>query len=248
MTDVKLPFGMRADTGAMVTIDAVMRGLACDCICPACRIPLVAAKGEIVRHHFRHYVNTDSCKNARETAIHRFAKQIICETLNLTLPHTLGPMRSAVAEHVADGMRFDVLATYDSEPVAIEVFVSHRVPMEKIEKLHHRQMTAVEIDLSYYRDVDIDEDAWREAVLHRAPRRWLVDPLHERTFRTWVETERQQREIERQPPDLQKLVEAHGDYRKITPEAWVRWDAETKLYDQRLRNGYFYQFKKTETA
>jgi hypothetical protein len=50
-----------------------------------------------------------------------------------------------------------------------------------------------------------------------------------------------QQEEDRQPPDLQKLVEAFGGYRNITPEAWAQWDAENKLYDERMRSGCFYR-------
>jgi hypothetical protein len=37
-------------------------------------------------------------------------------------------------------------------------------------------------------------------------------------------------------PDLQKLVELFGDYSKITPEAWARWDtAMTAYHEHRWR-------------
>ena len=42
-----------------------------------------------------------------------------------------------------------------------------------------------------------------------------------------------ERERERQPPDLQELVRAHGGYDRITAEAWAAYDRE--LAEWRLR-------------
>ena len=305
MSEVKLPFGLRADTGVMVSVEAVARGLACECLCPACLGPLVAAKGEVVRHHFRHLAEDPTCREARETALHRFAKQVICDTLNLQLPQDLGEMRSAVSEAIRDDLRFDVLATYDSEDVAVEIFVAHRVGLEKVQKLVERGITALEIDLSSFRDADLDEIAWREAVLAKAPRRWLNAPAFVRRaaailvdrmkederrayeaarlaqiarekareaweidqeakrariaeeeaeaagrrrneaeathrFKQWQDARAREMEVQRQPPKLLDLVRAHGGYDKITPEAWARWDEDTKLYRERVKTGYFY--------
>jgi len=180
MSDVLLPFGKRADNGRMVSVDDVARGLSCECLCPACGKRLVAAKGDVIRHHFRHYVEDAVCVGARETALHLFAKQIICESLTLALPDDLGPMRSAEAEVWLDGIQPDVLARYDTEEVAIEIYVTHRVPGDKLWKIHHRGLTTVEIDLSYHRETELTEGQLRDAVLRTAPRQWLYAPLHTR--------------------------------------------------------------------
>jgi hypothetical protein len=215
MSEVKLPFGLRADTGAIVSVEAVARGLACECICPACRWPLVAAKGEVVRHHFRHLAENPACREARETALHLFAKKVICDTLNLQLPQDLGQMRSAVSEAIQDDLRFDVLATYDSEDVAVEVFVAHRVGLEKVQKLVERGITALEIDLSSFRDADLDEIAWREAVLARAPRRWLNAPAFvRRALAILVE---RMKEDERRAYEAARLAQIARDKAR---EAW----------------------------
>jgi Competence protein CoiA-like family len=76
---VKIPFGRDAN-GKMVSIDAVIRGLACQCFCSACNAPLIARKGEKNQHHFAHYVETENCAEARETALHKFAKELICRS------------------------------------------------------------------------------------------------------------------------------------------------------------------------
>jgi hypothetical protein len=222
-TEVRLPFGMLPD-GRMVAVATVERGLACGCICSACKLPLVAAKGDVYRHHFRHHAEGTDCKGARETALHKFAKQIICERLHMTLPDQLGEMRSAEQEVWLDGIRPDVLAKYDSEDVVIEVYVAHRVPMEKIQQLAERKLTAVEIDLSYHRDLDLTEDQLTYAVLYGAPRRWLIDPLSVRQAREahlalMREEERmavlEHERLERQAAEAQ--------------EAWLREEAANKV-------------------
>jgi hypothetical protein len=191
MNEVKIPFG-QLSTGAMISIDAVVRGLSCECFCAACGSSLVARKGERNRHHFAHYSEPENCADARETALHKFAKNLICPEVKLHLPDNLelGPMRSAKAEPWLDGIRPDVVAEFD-EPVAIEIFVAHRVPTEKIQTLIVRRFAALEIDLSGYRNADKSEDEWRDLVLRTAPRFWLFAPA---IVREKIEREAQQAE------------------------------------------------------
>jgi hypothetical protein len=146
---------------------------------------VIAVKGDIYRHHFRHAVDTIACTAARETALHQFAKQIICDEMecSLPLPGDLGDMQSAVQELWLDGIRPDILATYASERVGIEIYVTHRVPPEKLEMIYQRELTTVEIDLSYHRDAELTEEQLRNAVLWSADRRWLYEPAQVRRQR-----------------------------------------------------------------
>src|SRR5215471_6963640 len=98
-SEIKIQFG-RSSNGEMISIDAALRGLSCECCCAACGAPLVARKGEKNRHHFAHHIESENCVEARETALHKFAKQVICKTLALRLPDNfnLGKMCSATDE------------------------------------------------------------------------------------------------------------------------------------------------------
>ncbi len=125
------------------------------------------------------------CRDARETALHKFAKQVICEvplsfndSMLLRLPDdlNLGMMRDASMELWLDGIRPDVFAEFNDEPVAIEIRVAHSVPVEKIQKLNARNLATFEIDLSTYRNLDTSEDCWRQIILRSAHRFWLVLP------------------------------------------------------------------------
>jgi hypothetical protein len=346
MAEIKLPFGMLL-TGRMVTVEEVERGIACDCVCPECKAPLVACQGQVMRHHFRHRSEQSTCVHARETSLHRFAKQIICEDGRLFLPDyehrddgmeyvvDLGSMRGARQEVWLDGIRPDVLADYRVEQVAIEVFVTHRVPLEKLRVITKRGLATLEIDLSNYRNVDASDPEWRQIIAERAPRTWLCPPRavreeiqrrererlalmrrlaeearrraeesHKEKIRRDLELvalkkqqERMEQEAEQKrrfarelaeaewraaeaemrehrlkkeeiaaerarleqearakrlfeyralkkmfrdmnaAPDLQALVEAHGGYDRIAPEAWERFNAERVAWQRAMAAG-----------
>lgn len=57
-------------------------------------------------------------------------------------------------------------------------------------------------------------------------------------------TRKQQREADRirqlrQPPDLQALVEAHGTWDQIPPEAWAQFDRAMVEWKDHMRHGDF---------
>lgn len=61
-----IPFGLKDDI--LVEVGEVSQGLACGCICPACRSPLVARHGQINIHHFAHHSRA-SCTEAMGQAM-----------------------------------------------------------------------------------------------------------------------------------------------------------------------------------
>lgn len=79
----RVPFGFR--DGRLWDIADVERGAKCACICSACRQPLVAKKGEVLRHHFAHAPGCN-CSTGLETSVHQMAKQILVETKTVMLP------------------------------------------------------------------------------------------------------------------------------------------------------------------
>lgn len=309
MTEPRIPFGRSANDGRMISVDAVMRGLACECECAQCARPLVACKGDVRRHYFRHHTDME-CREARETAIHLYAKQAICETLTCALPdYDLGRMRRAAPEATLENIRTDVLADYSVEPVAIEIFVTHQVPREKIATFDRLKHAAIEIDMRPFRHADLGEEQWKSAVLAVADRVWLYPPraireaaerarqekiaaaiarereleairakiIAERrelegieaireSYRNQQATEASHERITRErelaeaylkdadrraalsawrkrattPPDLGKLVAAHGGFDRITPEAWAEFEEESAVFRQRIREGFRY--------
>lgn len=68
--EIRIPFAVRIDTGQMVSIDEVARGLACNCKCPSCDGRLVARKADVYAHHFAHHTaSKEACQYAFYTSI-----------------------------------------------------------------------------------------------------------------------------------------------------------------------------------
>lgn len=66
----KIPFAIKTETGAIVSVDDVERGLAAGCHCPSCEGRLVARKGEHKRHCFAHFSDSkEECLYAFETSV-----------------------------------------------------------------------------------------------------------------------------------------------------------------------------------
>ena len=82
-----LVFGERPD-GSIAHISEVPRGTQCNCKCPDCGAPLVARKGDVKDHHFGHHNsgNERPCRTGPETALHKFAKEVLARRLHLFLP------------------------------------------------------------------------------------------------------------------------------------------------------------------
>src|SRR5688572_18343649 len=74
----------RDETGALRHISEVETGTT-GLLCPDCRTPLIARKGEIRQPHFAHKSGED-CRTAGETVLHFLAKEIIATGGELHLP------------------------------------------------------------------------------------------------------------------------------------------------------------------
>ena len=188
----ELPYGLRLDTGRMVHVEEVLRGLQCDCVCPACRQPLVAHQGSVRVWHFQHKGDAGNCRGGRETALHEAAKQIIIDAGSLIGPRLVAKRPDGTPQRVVQpGQRItlvdahdearslpgvvpDVLATVDGAPFIIEVHVHHKVDERKQAKLRALGIPTMEIHLTVYRGMQ--ESTYRDAVLRTALRDWLWHP------------------------------------------------------------------------
>lgn len=191
--DLKIPFGQTAD-GRMVSPTEVERGTACGCICPQCGLPLVAKKGDVLRHHFAH--SSEGCgSGALETSLHKMAKQIIADARKVWTPELMVYMslpkeyievrRDVCKEAWATGdvtleERFadfqpDAVIHSTWGAIGVEIFVSHAVDATKREKIKTAQLPTIEIDLSDY-DRNISLVELTHFVLRGAPRFWVFHP------------------------------------------------------------------------
>ena len=83
-----LYFGVAVDTGELLSIEAVPRGLSCKCICPACGTRLEARKGEKKAHHFAHETNNE-CHYGPELSIYKAFFDFLQKNLRFYLPEAI---------------------------------------------------------------------------------------------------------------------------------------------------------------
>ncbi|MCL9685721.1 competence protein CoiA family protein [Legionella maioricensis] len=175
---IKLPFGLN-ENNIIVHITNVEGGEECNCICLDCKMPLIAVKGRIKQHHFRHK-NINECKGGLESSIHLAAKQMIMEKKKITLPTyvcTAFASDSRGLKHTEDeiflrnskiiyfdsvekekklhGMKADLVAHKEGIPLIIEIFYSHKVDDQKIAKIKNANISAIEINLSELKQKDV---------------------------------------------------------------------------------------------
>lgn len=77
---LKIPYAERS--GALIHVAEVTSGLHPDCVCPACKRPVVARKGPKKTHHFAHLAETN-CQP--ETVAHVTAKRLLAERITKAL-------------------------------------------------------------------------------------------------------------------------------------------------------------------
>ncbi|MCK1443160.1 hypothetical protein IVB43_12265 [Bradyrhizobium sp. 48] len=208
-------------------IDDVPSGLACNCSCPGCGRPMVAKKGNVQAHHFAHRAQQDgrSCASAGETALHKFAKKILDERLEIALPAMLvveyGDRESvvqaetrafdrAILEAKAGQIVPDVMLLLRDRRLIVEFKVTHSCDEEKLARIQMMDVGAIEIDLSQYRDHPLNEIG--DEILYNAPRIWLHNP------RARLARERLKHRAQQRADERRKQVEHHrGAYQHRSP-------------------------------
>lgn len=181
--------------GRRVHIDDTVSGLACACICPGCGRQMVARKGKINTHSFAHHREEDGidCRSAGETALHKFAKEVLAQSLQLRLPPVTvrdenGPLLvskemvlnfdTAILEKRDGEVIPDVICILQGRRLHVEFKVTHPCGEDKIEKLIAMDVGSIEIDLSEYRYVPLRN--LKRIILHKAKRRWLHTRMYEK--------------------------------------------------------------------
>lgn len=157
---LRLSFGVRE--GKLLHVSEVSRGLACNCVCPACGDRLVARQGPIREHHFAHAARRD-CRTAIETALHVAAKEILASRKEIVLPSVQIQFRHR-SRTIAEEQRYqlasvalerrltdivpDVIAHVGNRPLLIEVRVTHGIEVQKLARIQSLDLSTVEIDLA----------------------------------------------------------------------------------------------------
>lgn len=172
-THSKLIYALKDDN--IVSIDEVQSGKNCGCVCPACGDELIARKGEKRMHHFAHRSNED-CEYGYESSLHLAAKDILSRSKKMVIPpiyvefpqsgkpkELISMEREISIDDVELEKRFDTIipdiVVYSGDKYFfIEIYVSHPIDDEKLEKLKEKNISTIEIDLSKIkRDISVEE-------------------------------------------------------------------------------------------
>ena len=159
--NIKLPCGLDK-SGKVVYINNAKNGVDCECHCPACKQPLVAKNNGLIReHHFAH-LNSVECEHGYQSALHFMAKDCFLELEylsfiknGLTVKYKID---SVVLERKVSNIVPDILIICDGKPFIVEIFVTHAVNEEKKAKIKALKISAVEIDLSRFRNEIIEKE------------------------------------------------------------------------------------------
>jgi hypothetical protein len=224
---VKLPFALQDDR--LVHVSEVEAGLACGCVCPACKETLVAKKGPKLTHHFSHLCGLD-CAHAFETALHLAAKRVLETHKRMRIPDVsvgfnsykkpwvISVERDIHFEQVSVETKLgnvvpDLLVHVEGRPLAIEIAVTHFVDGLKLKKLSDLGLSTLEIDLAEFSRTPTLEVLEDEIVFSVRSKRWLFNAKVEainRKLPLFVERKRL----------IQRGLALHVDYCPINKRTW----------------------------
>lgn len=179
------------ENNRLLHIDQAERGLACNCTCFECGESVLARKGEIIEHHFAHANNKDSCVINPESLLHKYAKDIIIESMQLILPSVPNSKIPAVcwvfdeiaAECNLGKIRPNLVARSSETTIFIEIAVTHFIDQEKLKIIQSMNIKTIEIDLSNFltKDLIIPNDEIKQKVLESLENKRWVYPQEQKT-------------------------------------------------------------------
>lgn len=149
-----IPFALRQPEGAVVAVDEVPAGHACDCICPSCGAQLHARHGRRRAWHFAHASRADSlqpeqpCKFSWAVSVRLMARQVFPALASLQLPQPVFPVFK------------DGLSRPKPEPM-LSISAPDALPLDRI------QVDAIVEGLALDLVVDTPEGAWAVYLSHR---------------------------------------------------------------------------------
>lgn len=133
-SDIKLPFAKVVSTGQIVSPEEVDRGVACNCICIFCDVPMIAKKGEVNRHHFSHqakFVSDDHlCPASIERCLFWMARRVFQENTQFITPDY-----NLYLSDIETGMQSEHQITVSKRIVYDSVQFLDHTPLEKYDEV-----------------------------------------------------------------------------------------------------------------
>ena len=155
--------------GSIISINDITdeeRGLKCNCVCSACGDRLEAKiKAERRKRHFAHYSRQD-CEYGYESSLHLAAKDLLSKASKMVIPpvYVRFPGSYKKAELVSKAKEIqiervelekrvgsiipDIVVYSGGKCLFVEIFVTHPIDNEKLEKIRNENISTIEVDLS----------------------------------------------------------------------------------------------------
>jgi competence protein CoiA len=218
------------ESGCLVCIAEVERGLACSCTCEVCGQVVVAKKGEEREHHFAHAANTVACEVSYESQLHRYAKELIEKHRGLYVPAltqavNLTPRESdgfwlafdrVELETCLGDIRPDIIGYLGDEPFLIEVAYSSFVSQEKLEKIKETRLSALEIDLRQFEPHAFEPSLVKRMVVDEAAGKTWLHTVQS----TVIEEPAPQTMVPILPPIREEIVTVRGNWISVRHLPW----------------------------
>lgn len=126
-----IPFGILVSTNDLIDVESVENGAGCNCICPSCKIPLVARQGSEKVWHFAHRSRTVAekaehpCEYSFFVSVRLMARQVFSKGITIHLPEYT---KLATREHPVMGHTQELEYTI-TQPSKIELSSVELEPM-----------------------------------------------------------------------------------------------------------------------
>lgn len=223
-----LTYGINTQTGTLVFVEKVVRGLKCECICPECGSVLIAKQGRKNQWHFAH-ANSAECTGGRMTTLHLLAQQILQKEKKIMLP----AYRGKCLKKEASSIQFDDVFLEQQIPIngrhiqpdgigrinkngkdhnlLIEIFVTHKVDEQKLQDIKDLNSACIEIDLSDLIDTEYTEEIIKERLLRKySDRKWLNNPVYKQKDKE-LQIRKEKEEAERREEERKAEKKRHSE-------------------------------------
>lgn len=174
----------------LTCISDVKSGLECSCICPQCHSVLVAHKGKKNIHHFKHY-NSKECETGYQTSLHLLAKEIISNEKRfiippvsysfnynnkfIDIPETEVTIDKVELEIKTGDIIPDIVLYHGKQILLVEIYVTHKIDEEKLNKIKSLGLSTIEIDLSQT-DREISYEDLRNILINTcSEKQWIFN-------------------------------------------------------------------------
>ena len=229
-------------------VDDVPKGLKCNCVCPYCKVDLMAKQGQKKEHHFAHK-NNKNCTGARMTALHMLAQQILARDKKLMLPDYIGLYYQKATELIEfDEVKIEKSTILDNKlyrpdcigikygnniehRLWIEIFVTHEVDSDKFDSICKSNQPCIEIDLSDMLKTDYTEESVAKRLQEQKDdRMWICCPI--------CENRNEENRIKTKQAEYEKWKKEEAEDRKRTEEynKKIEEQKKSKLHCQTEQN------------